>query len=834
MNLPPIKDYQYEAFLGEGATGQVYAGTSGSKRVVAIKLLKRLGVNRKLIAYSLARIRQAPPHPNVVEILDFAMEGKPLYVVTSLHTVAGADGNLAGYSLDAQSTAMDPELSWVIIRQIAEGMAHLHKHGVMHCNLNPRNVMVANPDTPEIKITDFSQGWLAEITHIDFSEGFLHAPPEQLRAPQEMYEGQAFRWDVYAFGVTAFRLLYKHFPRAQRWIDQLREGAVQFHPIAYADMMAREAELTWPPTKGGFDEQRQRVLEKCIAIDPRDRYTDMREVLEHFTKIDREEKLSIERKQADERERVLSEKVETNRRKFSFFRKVAIVLLGGLGVSAFFNVISETRLAGRRRDISELKAKAKTEVATANKAESEARAESGRLRHNLTYSQKTADAFLQFLLNAKNPNAPEYQSITGYLNSARQHYKRVLKTTAGDETLVVERLRAQLGLAMIENQLGEPEEATTKLNALVAEIRTLPEASQAVPDVQETLATALMELGLALQSAGMRSSAVEKLQESVRIYNKAVAADDRNLDLRRKFGKALFYYGRELSRSGQLERALKSQQSAMKVLEALAQSADAREEDEYYLARCQFEVGLIRVWENEGIEAWESFQMASQGYSRLMDQKPQIPEYRFQLARCYHYLGELAFQEMGDVDDSALARNSMRELLGMLLEKDESNRDYQYHLALVQADLSEMARDRGEGEEAVKLLEQSISILTELSKTHAKNADYTYHLALKTALRGDYLLDGKKAVEAVAKMQEALALFQKMNESGLVPGIPEHVYRMRLASFYSSYGHALEAAGEPGEAANYAGQSLEILNELAAKRPKDSRIRDAVEALRGS
>ncbi len=247
---PQIEGYECEVFLGEGATGHVFRAKHHRAGPVALKVLKRLGVNRNLIGYSLSRLRHLPQHPNLVEIVDFSMEGKPLYQATSLHAVSGAaegDGQVAGgFTLEPLCGRVAPEMAWTMIRQICEGMAYLHTHGVFHCSLNPKNVMVANPDVPEVKVTDFAQGWLTEISHIDFSESFLYAPPEQLREPRQMFEGQAQRWDVYAFGGTAYRMLYERFARGHEWIASLQQGAIPFHPMALADAVAQEPEIEWP------------------------------------------------------------------------------------------------------------------------------------------------------------------------------------------------------------------------------------------------------------------------------------------------------------------------------------------------------------------------------------------------------------------------------------------------------------------------------------------------------------------------------------------------------------------------------------------------------------
>lgn len=830
LKFPQIPGCSLDAFIGEGATGQVFRSTIEG-REVAIKVLKRLGVNRNLLGFALTRLSQLPAHPHLAELVNFSMEGKPLFIATHLYAREREDGSgLEGATLEPYCGNLSPGLAWAMIRQICQGLAFLHTHGILHCGLNPRNVLVADAEAPVVKLTDFCQGWLAEISHIDFSPSFLCAPPEQLRAPQQMFEGQAQRWDVYAFAVTAYRLLYGRFPRGQGWMESVHQGKAAFHPLAYADVLEAEPEVAWPEAADEHDQKRLDVLQRCLSLDPRRRFSDLRQVDLAFQEIDREEKLANERREAEERERALSEKLRVSRKKMQRFRLAALGLLVALLLSLVMNVTSESRLRQSREAMGQLEKTSGQEIAEAERERLLALDEATRFKSNLTYAQSTADTFLEFLLNAKNPDSPEYQSIDGYLGSARQHYERVLRATEDEEGLVLERLRAQLGSARIEMQLGEPAKAVPLLEALVEEIEALPEAIQQSTAMQETLGSALLEIGRFHAVEGTRAVALESFEKSVKVLNRQLSLAPKNLDLKRKSGKALFFYAEQLARMGDLKMALKRQQGAMQVLEELAQSADAREEDEYYLALCQFEVGLISYWENKGIEAFQAFQLASRGYSRLMDQKPQIPEYRFQLARCLYYLGDLSFQEKGDEEDAALARRSMRELLRLLLEKDEANRDYQFYLALVLADLAEMARDAGERASAQEDMGQALAILNELHKAVPENGDYTFRLAIMKAAQGDFLLDSDEKASAVKALDEAGALLQKVEAGERKPSVPDHVYRFRSASVAGMRGHALEASGQRAEATQSFSRSREILRALAQERPEDSRIQNALEA----
>jgi serine/threonine protein kinase len=147
--------YRVDAVLGKGGMGRVYKGEhTGIGRAVAIKVLHPdLGRNKEAAARfqreALASGRL--DHPNIVGVSDFGvMEDGSLYLV-----MEALEGEGLGARLEREKRIAWPDAS-DIMRQVLAGLRHAHDKGVVHRDIKPDNIFLANKDGERIvKILDF-------------------------------------------------------------------------------------------------------------------------------------------------------------------------------------------------------------------------------------------------------------------------------------------------------------------------------------------------------------------------------------------------------------------------------------------------------------------------------------------------------------------------------------------------------------------------------------------------------------------------------------------------------------------------------------------------------
>jgi serine/threonine protein kinase len=195
---------EVQARLGRGTFGVVYkvVDTLGDvTRALKLILLDRHSTLERL-KKEYKTLVHLPAHPQVVRVIDANVlpgDGPPYML---FEYVEGEDvGNLI---YDARFA---PEDALVLFRQVAEGLAHLHREGVYHCDIKPHNLLWTALGA---KIIDFNVAVRTEDNgHGGGSRRYL--PPDlDLSAPPSPSE--LVDRDLYALGITVYEALTGRYP----------------------------------------------------------------------------------------------------------------------------------------------------------------------------------------------------------------------------------------------------------------------------------------------------------------------------------------------------------------------------------------------------------------------------------------------------------------------------------------------------------------------------------------------------------------------------------------------------------------------------------------------
>jgi serine/threonine protein kinase len=221
--MKQIGRYEIIRKLGKGGMGSVFKGIVPIiDKVVAIKLLDPfetmldiLGAEklREIFLYE-AQTMAALRHPSIVQVWDYDEDeqGRPFIVMEYL---CNNLGDMIGehFLVEESSRIIQPEKVIDYGQQILVGLSYLHHNGIVHRDIKPFNILVADDDT--IKICDFG---MALVEGVSFSGPSMmqigspyYTPPEQSRDPESV-DGRA---DLFATGVLLYRMLTGKLPGMQ-------------------------------------------------------------------------------------------------------------------------------------------------------------------------------------------------------------------------------------------------------------------------------------------------------------------------------------------------------------------------------------------------------------------------------------------------------------------------------------------------------------------------------------------------------------------------------------------------------------------------------------------
>jgi serine/threonine protein kinase len=255
--------YRLEGRLGFGGMSTVHLALDlRLERQVAVKLLAEHLADDPTFVSRFQREAQAAArlvHPNIVQIFDSGLDEHTGRHFIVMEHIEGS--SCAEILRDDGWVEVDEAAS--IIEQACEGLHYAHRHGVVHRDVKPGNLLRAREG--EVKLADFGIAKATEqssITQVGSVLGTAaYLAPEQARG-----EEAGPRADLYALGVVAYQLLSGRLPYEATSLTEL------------ALKQQREEPPTLDTLVAAVSPELADAVALALALDPHDRYQTAREM----------------------------------------------------------------------------------------------------------------------------------------------------------------------------------------------------------------------------------------------------------------------------------------------------------------------------------------------------------------------------------------------------------------------------------------------------------------------------------------------------------------------------------------------------------------------------
>ena len=250
--------------LGKGGMGSVYlAHDTQLDRQVALKIPHFHSDDGPDILerfYTEARSAAALSHPNLCPVHDVGELDGIAYL-----TMAYIEGRPMSAYVDPEKP-LPQRQGAAVVRKLALALQEAHKHGVIHRDLKPDNVMINQRNQPVIM--DFGLARQVKRGDIRLTQtGDLMGTPAYMSPEQVEGDPQAMgtSCDIYSLGVILYELLTGHLP-FEGSVASVLGQIVQVEPAA-------------PSThRADVDAELEAICLKAMAKKPEERYASMQEL----------------------------------------------------------------------------------------------------------------------------------------------------------------------------------------------------------------------------------------------------------------------------------------------------------------------------------------------------------------------------------------------------------------------------------------------------------------------------------------------------------------------------------------------------------------------------
>jgi serine/threonine protein kinase len=265
-----LGSFQLERLLGQGGFAWVFLGRESGGATAAVKVLKPRYAGDPQFESRFrneAQLAAKLEHPNIIRIRSVGKDGRNVfysmdYCPDSLGARLAREGPLA------------EEKILPIAKDVVKGLGFAHSKGIIHRDIKPDNVLLH--DDGRAVLTDFGiaravSGYAASTGH-----NMTVGTPQYLSPEQAQGRELDQRVDFYALGVTLYKAV---------------TGEVPFNATDWFELARMHVEDPAPPLRKKRPEiskRFERVVAKCLAKHPDDRYPSAVELLADLEAVQNE------------------------------------------------------------------------------------------------------------------------------------------------------------------------------------------------------------------------------------------------------------------------------------------------------------------------------------------------------------------------------------------------------------------------------------------------------------------------------------------------------------------------------------------------------------------
>ncbi|MBK1832168.1 hypothetical protein JIN77_15630 [Verrucomicrobiaceae bacterium R5-34] len=825
MVQPQIDGFEILGLVGEGACGSIFIAREADNvnpgTWYAIRVFNAIAINRPLIENIAGRLTNGSYPEGVVPILwKQSRQGSNCMVMPMLADIDEAKGTIAPRSLQETIADYPKDDAWETIEKIAHAIASMHGRRIPHGNLKPGNVFF--DEQGKMQLTDFAMGHMPGVGMLPFTDALLYAPPEQLREPDGYVSGKGYGWDTYAFAVLAFRMLTGKFPRCEATFKKVAPGPGEHHVtgiqadvIKLAERLEHRELENWPEEAHDDRERKRReVLQRCLSLNPEDRYKDLNEVLQAWSDIDTDAAAALAKSK-------LKSKVKRSRAGMLF--ALLLAGAGAFGCFTLFGLLQKEKIA-RQDDIEALNQRITaltTERNEAAKSEAEAIAYSqnaakreDKLRKQLIALGVTNDRLLEWMLRDRNTDLPELQK-TGPDKTAADAMERelraFLKMTEGEDQFQPIRARIMLQLSELEIHRKNPADADTLLDRAIPDLQKagINEPGQPYRIARARLITLLQALDQ--NNEALTSSLLPKVRSAIAQLEQADPVETQRINATMELIEG------RLVEASDPAKALAHFQKAIQNLEGIHQALPENVKIRSELARNILHSSTLAESLDRVEDATKLRGEAANHLRWLLDKNPQFSFAKVKLAEMEIMAAEADMLSGNDSAGERKLKKAESLLKGVALD-DVSPTGSAMQVAVVKGLQAVLLRDRGRTSDAAKNLDRAIDLTGKIVAANPTANEPLYRLAGFHWSRASLAGDAGDSSTELKLGSKAATMMQQLLKNGA--GKRDNELRRSLAYLYGDLGHTANNLGKTADAVSHYKNAAVMWQSLIDKNGK--------------